>query len=220
MTKWVKHDFCKKGHPLTEDNVYITPSTGDRSCKTCKLVYIKSYHAKHPRFPDEQKSGYRELSRKPMLLITRFELMYIPEPNSGCWLWLGNLHRMGYGRLKEGKRVISAHRFAYEYYRGTIPNGLVIDHLCRLPSCVNPWHMEVVTNTVNILRGESFSARNVRQNHCIHGHLLAGENLQIVVRGTRRWRKCKACEQRRSKQRNDHYAKVKERVKKADTKET
>jgi len=147
----------------------------------------------------------------------RFAASFIPEPNSGCWLWLGNLHRMGYGRLKEGKRVISAHRFAYEYYRGTIPNGLVIDHLCRVPSCVNPWHMEVVTNTVNILRGEGFSARNAKQTHCIHGHLLAGENLQIVVRGTRRWRKCKACEQRRSKERNSHYANVKNRVEEADT---
>ena len=145
---------CRKGHPLTEDNIYITPSTGDRSCRTCRVAYTKAYHLKHPRFPEEQKTGFHDLSRKPMAPITRFELMYMPEPNSGCWLWLGSLPPPGYARINIKGKSIMAHRFAYKYYRGCIPTGLVIDHLCRMRSCVNPWHMEVVTNRENILRGK------------------------------------------------------------------
>ena len=67
------------------------------------------------------------------------ETMYQPEPNSGCWLWIGPLHRNGYGhlaRIEHGDRL--AHRVVYESERGPIPLGLTLDHLCRVRSCVNP----------------------------------------------------------------------------------
>ncbi len=72
----------------------------------------------------------------------------MPEPNSGCWFWLGALSR-GYGSLKNAR----AHRVAYEMTIGPIPEGLVIDHLCRVTSCVNPDHLEAVTQAENVRRG-------------------------------------------------------------------
>ena len=91
-------------------------------------------------------------------LSDRFEEKYIPEPNTGCWLWTGGVTGgvsgpKLYGVMKiKGKRAM-AHRVAYELYVGEIPEGLIIDHLCRQPCCVNPDHLEPVTPSENILRG-------------------------------------------------------------------
>jgi len=102
-----------------------------------------------------------------------FDSLYEPEPNSGCFLWTGNLNRNGYGRYYlGGKKYIMAHRFAYERQRGAIPVGLTIDHLCRVRCCVNPIHMEAVTNKVNVLRGVGRIARQARQTLCHRGHPL------------------------------------------------
>jgi HNH endonuclease len=83
-----------------------------------------------------------------------------PEPNSGCWLWLGTCNRDGYSRLtigdqtkKSGIRHASGHRISYEAFVGPIPTGLDIDHLCRVRCCVNPAHLEPVTTKVNVQRG-------------------------------------------------------------------
>src|SRR5690242_4725322 len=71
-----------------------------------------------------------------------------------CWLWIGWKSHNGYGRFSiNASKKVQAHRFAYELLRGPIPAGLQIDHLCRVPACVNPAHMEVVTASVNQKRG-------------------------------------------------------------------
>jgi HNH endonuclease len=70
-----------------------------------------------------------------------------------CWLWTGGTNGRGYGQLKIDGQQFYAHRLAFEVERGPIPNGLVIDHLCRTPLCVNPDHLEPVTNTENLRRG-------------------------------------------------------------------
>lgn len=114
----------------------------------------------------------------------------IPEPNTGCWLWTGSSYGQGYGAYSSGGRTVRAHRLAYEAFVGKIPEGLTIDHLCRVRCCVNPQHLEPVTMGVNVLRGESFSARQKRQTHCFRGHSLSGENLR-VDRGSLRI--CVAC---------------------------
>lgn len=81
-------------------------------------------------------------------LEVRFERLYIPEPNSGCWLWLGDLDRKGYGELNLGTGISGkrkrrgAHIVGYELERGPVPEGLELDHLCRTPICVNPDHLE------------------------------------------------------------------------------
>ena len=95
-----------------------------------------------------------------------------------CWLWTASRVCDGYGQFRVGSRPVSAHRFAYELLVGPIPDGLQIDHLCRVRHCVNPAHMEPVTQRVNILRGEGITARHAAQTHCLNGHPLVGENLR------------------------------------------
>ena len=77
------------------------------------------------------------------------------EPNSGCWIWVGNRNERGYGCMKVRGRQMKAHRVSWMAYRGKIPDGLQIDHLCRVRLCVNPDHMEVVTCKENIRRGNT-----------------------------------------------------------------
>jgi hypothetical protein len=78
----------------------------------------------------------------------------VEKQPSGCWEWQGALSEWGYGSLVIVGRKVPAHRFSYEIHTGPIPEGLVIDHLCRNPSCVNPEHLEAVTNEENIRRGK------------------------------------------------------------------
>lgn len=97
----------------------------------------------------------------------------------GCWPWLGVVNDGGYGIIKIQYRKTRAHRVAYELSVGPIPHGLVTDHICRNRRCVNPAHLEVVTNKENIRRGFGIPAVNGRRTHCIHGHALEGDNLKI-----------------------------------------
>lgn len=71
-----------------------------------------------------------------------------------CWWWQGCKVPSGYGTFYYNGARHYAHRIAYELTKGFIPEGLVIDHLCREPSCVNPSHLEVVTHRENVLRGD------------------------------------------------------------------
>jgi hypothetical protein len=80
-----------------------------------------------------------------------------------CWEWQGRKSPDGYGTFSVEGRAIPAHRYAYESRVGQIPHGLVIDHLCRNPSCVKPQHLEPVTPRENWLRGVSPSAREARR---------------------------------------------------------
>lgn len=80
------------------------------------------------------------------------------EPNTGCWLWVGGWCRYGYGKFNSSRnvnysRTRKAHRTAYELHKGPIADGLTIDHLCRTRCCVNPDHLEPVTDAVNKRRG-------------------------------------------------------------------
>lgn len=129
-------------------------------------------------------------------LLERFEAKYIPEPMSGCWLWTAFLNPAGYGQIGVGGRAgrpMLAHRVAWEMHRAPIPEGLVIDHLCRNPACINPDHLQPVAQKLNLLRGNTFNARNVAKTHCLQGHPLIGENLYLNSHGGRH---CQACRKR------------------------
>lgn len=91
-----------------------------------------------------------------------------------CWLWVGVLNEHGYGTL--GNRL--AHRLAYELFVAPIPQGLVLDHLCRVPACVRPDHLEPVTHRENTLRGRGQASRQYRRNVCKRGHPLYGFNIK------------------------------------------
>lgn len=103
------------------------------------------------------------------------------DKTEGCWLWLGAASVGGYGQFYAGRLwpsgsqgKVYAHRYAYELLVGPIPEGLDIDHLCRVRNCVNPDHMEPVTHRENMLRGDTVVARNAMKTTCTKGHPLDG----------------------------------------------
>lgn len=107
-----------------------------------------------------------------------------------CWLWQGWKEKQGYGRFWLRGRMERAHRVAYELSGKVTTVGLVLDHLCRTPSCVRPDHLEEVTQRTNILRGEGLAAAEAAQTHCSEGHPFSGENLRRGPRNTRGCREC------------------------------
>jgi len=121
---------------------------------------------------------------------------------TGCWEWIGGTNGVGYGMIRVGSMVdgtrarVLTHRLAYQLWRGQIPKGLVLDHLCRNRICFNPHHLEAVTMAENLYRGQSPTAVNKRSTHCVLGHPLSGENL-IKRKGTKSRpngaRRCRTC---------------------------
>ena len=134
-------------------------------------------------------------------IVERFWDKFLPEPNTGCWLWTDALQSEGYAVLSENQVPVYAHRLSYEIHKGPIPDGLHIDHLCRVRSCVNPDHLEAVTCAENIRRGPN---RNREKTHCPAGHPYSDENTYINKRGDgSAFRACRICrkEQKRESQR-------------------
>lgn len=132
----------------------------------------------------------------------------------GCWAWRPKPINSGYGIffLWDGAKKTGtlAHRFAYETWVGPIPEGLTIDHLCRNKLCVNPSHLEPVSNAENNRRGNSLSAQNSRKTRCKRGHEFTPENTEVQTSGAR---KCKTC---RKAANRDRYAANKAKVRRGE----
>jgi hypothetical protein len=120
----------------------------------------------------------------------------IPEPNSGCWLWAMSLKGGGYAQVGYKHRTsVAAHILAYEFRHGPVPDGLELDHRCRVRCCINPDHLEPVTHRENGIRGagpviakelvKALHEQRRRQTHCKRGHELTPENTQIGKSGSR-----------------------------------
>jgi hypothetical protein len=125
-------------------------------------------------------------------LVDRF-WEQITEGPAGCWLWTGDKTDDGYGRFSVNPVFIGAHRWAYQLMRADIPDGLDLDHLCRVTSCVNPWHLDPVTRAENVRRA---LARQV----CDRGHSMAD-----AIERTRHGRIARECRQC-SRDRKREYA--------------
>lgn len=125
------------------------------------------------------------------------------EKSDGCWRWTGTVGGTGYAAWTfDGKANQAAYRYSYELLIGPIPAGLVIDHLCRNTQCVNPDHLEPVTNAENVLRGIGPTAINARKTECVHGHAYTSANTGInPTTGSRFCKACKADYQRRRRAR-------------------
>ena len=133
-------------------------------------------------------------------LLNQFTSQFIPEPNSGCWLWMGDVSPAGYGVLylrgvSMGRKQY-AHRVAHELFKGPIPKNLEIDHKCRVRCCCNPDHLEAVTRRENLLRGLGGRLK-ARVTHCPRGHEYSTENTYIEPKGG--GKHCRECDRLRGK---------------------
>ena len=121
----------------------------------------------------------------------------------GCWIWNGSKTSGGYGKYTARGKSRSAHRGVYELLVGPIPDGMQLDHLCRVRACVNPLHLEPVTQRENLLRGETLAARHAAVTECPRGHAYTEDN--TYYRSDRTGRDCKACRRQRN---NESYART------------
>ena len=120
-----------------------------------------------------------------------------------CWLWKGGSRGHGYGAMNINGKTTPAHRISYELFKGSIPEGLVIDHLCRIHQCVNPKHLEAVTQGENIRRGKVVAP--IVKICCDAGHEYSEEN--TIYNPTTGKRRCRECNNRwhRESYRNSEY---------------
>lgn len=146
----------------------------------------------------------------------RFEEKYTPEPNTGCWLWMGGVGGGGYGTFHYDSERL-AHRVSYLMHRGTI-GDLCVLHVCDVPLCVNPDHLFLgtyVDNAVDCLRKGRHARYNAKKSTCPYGHPYEGKNLIV----TRHGRACRKCRVRiMSSFRNRHLDKIRaeDRVRKRE----
>jgi hypothetical protein len=118
------------------------------------------------------------------------------DRSGSCWLWTAATNAYGYGviGIPGTHRTELAHRAAFRAWRGMVPDGKDLDHLCRTRSCVNPDHLEAVTRRINLLRGNTVTAANAAKTCCPKGHPYAGENLIIRQRAGGVTRRCRTCD--------------------------
>lgn len=127
------------------------------------LIDTKS-HRELAEYIVRREAAWREAARKrqrPLPERIGAKLEY--QSDTGCWVWTGATNGSGYGMIGVGQRKKYVHRATYEIARGPIPDGLMIDHLCRNPICCRPDHLEAVTNRENTLRGKVSALRHLRK---------------------------------------------------------
>lgn len=134
-------------------------------------------------------------------LGARFLKHTMRETSTGCWLWTGSRQKNGYASMKVQGKTRIAHRVAYEHFVGRIPDGLHIDHRCRRRHCVNPSHLEPVTNRENLVRGATLVAKKLAQTQCVNGHPFDERNTRYS--GTHR--QCRACDATRHRAKRAMY---------------
>lgn len=118
-------------------------------------------------------------------ILKRVEII----PFSGCWVWMNHLDRDGYAGLVVNRKYNVIHRHSYKLFFGEIPNGLELDHLCKVRCCVNPHHLEPVThqeNAVRIFYGRSKD----RDKYCSNGH-ERNETNTYITKTNKKY--CKIC---------------------------
>jgi len=127
-------------------------------------------------------------------MLERFMAKVSPEPMTGCWLWDSHVSKVGYGRFGIGRVVHEAHRVAYKLFKGEIPSGLCVDHMCKVRSCVNPEHLRLLSREENTR--DQINA-NAQKQACKNGH-------ELTIYGSRRV--CKTCQAAASKRYRERYA--------------
>lgn len=132
----------------------------------------------------QKSKKYRFKERRP--LVERFEEKYIPEPNSGCWIWTASSSKGGYGAMTIGGRngrAEKAHRISYQIYKGNFDKSLDVCHKCDNPSCVNPDHLFLGTHQDNM---KDMQNKGRRHNHIgeLHGMAILTQNDILEIRSS------------------------------------
>ena len=166
---------CGRELPLTEFYPIPRSKTGTRNvCKSCISARVSSRQAQARA--EVREHGHPEPSDSD---IKRFFRKIVFEPMTGCWLWSALTNELGYGRFTYGGSQIKAHRFSYLITGAQLDPELVLDQLCRTPQCVNPGHLEQVTQAANVNRGMCPTMVNVRAGVCHLGHPMTGDNVKV-----------------------------------------
>jgi len=162
-------------------------------CENAKLArgWCPKHYARWRSTGDPLKTRKPTGGRKPVDPTRSFWSKV--DADGDCWEWKGAMRPNGYGVFATNGKNVGAHRFAWENLIGPIPEGLVIDHLCKNRGCVNVTHLEPVTYSENILRGAGPFLTKIRRavTECKHGHAFDAENTYLCANGKRACRKCR-----------------------------
>ncbi|MDP9114728.1 MAG: HNH endonuclease [Acidobacteriota bacterium] len=172
---------CKAGHPLDAENSYVRPGRGPQ-CKECRLQATREWRARGGT-PKVRPTPLGRLAERCEVSSTLF------WNGTACVIWTGPVNDHGYGVFNANGKSHLAHRFSYEAKVRQVPDGLELDHLCRVRRCVNEDHLEPVTNAENVRRGDAGKFHSAKA-HCPQRHPYAGDNL-IVKDGKRQCRACR-----------------------------
>lgn len=149
-------------------------------------LYCKAHRESLRRNPDVSRLGYIPKNDQERLMVKI-------EKVNGHWMWRGATDGDGrYGSFYYKGKNRRSHRVTYEMFIGPIPDGLVIDHKCRVTLCCNPDHLQVVTQYENIMLGEAIQSKNAKKTHCKRGHEFNLVNTYIMTNGGRQCRPCVA----------------------------
>lgn len=201
LVKGVSSTQFQKGHGR-KDRKPCSIEGCDRPVRAngwCQTHYMRWFHngdplaePKRPRGPAAERFEFWVDKNGPVPKL---------RPDLGpCWTWRGVYDKRGYGRFADDTGWYDmAHRWSYKKFVGKIPEGLVIDHLCHNPHCVNPRHLEPTTHHDNILIRGTTNAAFVNKNktHCNHGHPFTPENTYVYETKYGLMRVCKVCQKRR-----------------------
>jgi hypothetical protein len=210
---------CPAGHPYDQTNTYFRPG-GGRACRKCT----------RERQARRRRAASKRLTTQDQTATIVVDGVVVPSwaspaaqkrllasiaRSDGCWEWTGCLNSDGYGHMQVAGRVRSTHRLAYELIVGPIPQGLVLDHLCRNRACARPDHLEPVTNEENIRRGIWARAAGIgegggtttagrirkapdfKKSTCSRGHPISPKTNYWTPRGVRRCLTCMTVERDR-----------------------
>lgn len=158
-------------------------------CDPCYRRHLKQLRESGSSASEAPRKYRPTRKRIPKLTIVERIFQRTTPGWGGCVLYTGHLNSYGYGVAKIGRRTVGAHRQIYLSLVGEVPDGMVLDHICHTVDaycpggdaclhrrCVNPNHMEPVTQAENNMRGRSVTAHNFLKRECKHGHSFTPEN--------------------------------------------